>query len=189
MTATGYVIPQVTSKVGSKIRGRLPKLVEQDRHRWAWSRCARADFFEKQSAATSSILKLLRGMVAFFFGVGAMIGATITMNAQVAGLSREIGTLRALGFSKAAILVSFLLESVFLAETGGAIGARASLAMKAVKITMLDAGTWSEIVLGFEPTPQIIVSAIALSAFMGLVGGFLPAVRAARVSPVEAMRG
>ena len=128
-------------------------------------------------------------MVAFFFGVGAMIGATITMNAQVAGRSREIGTLRALGFSKFSILLSFLLESICLSLAGGALGSVAALAMKAVKITMLNAGTWSEIVFGFEPTPQIIVSSIVLSAFMGLVGGFLPAVRAARVSPVEAMRG
>ncbi|MFO0735610.1 MAG: FtsX-like permease family protein [Labilithrix sp.] len=163
-------------------------LVEQDRQLGLIA-MREADFFEKQGAQTSFILKLLGGLVAFFFGVGAMIGATITMNAQVAGRSREIGTLRALGFSKFSILLSFLLESIFLAVAGGALGSVAALAMKAVKITMLNAGTFSEIVFGFEPTPQIIVSSIVLSAFMGLVGGFLPAVRAARVSPVEAMRG
>lgn len=163
-------------------------LVEQDRQMGLVA-MREADFFEKQGSQTSFILKLLGGLVAFFFGVGAMIGATITMNAQVAGRSREIGTLRALGFSKFSILLSFLLESIVLAVAGGAIGSVAALAMKAVKITMLNAGTFSEIVFGFEPTPQIIVSSIALSAFMGLVGGFLPAVRAARVSPVEAMRG
>jgi putative ABC transport system permease protein len=135
------------------------------------------------------MLKILGGMVAFFFGVGAMIGATITMNAQVAGRSREIGTLRALGFSKASILFSFLIESLVLSLAGGLVGAVAAIAMKAVKITMLNFGTFTEIVFGFEPTPQIIISAVVLSAFMGLVGGFLPAVRAARVSPVEAMRG
>ena len=148
-----------------------------------------ADYFEKQSQATSFILKLLGGLVAFFFGVGAMIGATITMNAQVAGRSREIGTLRALGFSRGSILLSFLLESIFLALAGGAIGAVAAIGMKAVKITMINAGTWAEIVFGFEPTPQIILGSLLLAGFMGLVGGFLPAIRAARVSPVEAMRG
>lgn len=61
--------------------------------------------------------------------------------------------------------------------------------MNAVKITMLNMSTWSKIVFGFEPPPQIIVSALVLSAVMGLFGGFFPAVRAARVSPVEAMRG
>ncbi len=163
-------------------------LVEQDRQ-LGLVVMREADFFEKQSQATAFILKLLGGMIAFFFSIGAMIGATITMNAQVAGRSREIGTLRALGFSKGSILFSFLIESLALAVAGGAIGAFASIAMKAVKITMLNAGTWSEMVFGFEPTPQIIGSAIFLSAFMGLVGGFLPAIRAARVSPVEAMRG
>lgn len=163
-------------------------LVEQDRQMGLIA-MREADFFEKQGAETSFILKLIGGMVAFFFGVGAMIGATITMNAQVAGRSREIGTLRALGFSRSSILLSFLLESIFLALAGGAIGSLAALGMKAVKITMLNAGTFSEIVFGFEPTPQIILAAIGLSALMGLVGGFLPAVRAARVSPVEAMRG
>lgn len=163
-------------------------LVEQDRQ-LGLVVMREADFFEKQSQATAFILKLLGGMIAFFFSIGAMIGATITMNAQVAGRSREIGTLRALGFSKGSILFSFLVESLALAIAGGAIGAFASIAMKAVKITMLNAGTWSEMVFGFEPTPQIIGSAIFLSAFMGLVGGFLPAIRAARVSPVEAMRG
>src|SRR5262249_36699522 len=73
-----------------------------------------SDFFEKQSSMTGFMLKFLGGMVAFFFGVGAMIGATITMNAQVAGRSREIGTLRALGFTRGNILVSFLIESLVL---------------------------------------------------------------------------
>jgi putative ABC transport system permease protein len=148
-----------------------------------------SDFFEKQSAMTGIMLKIIGFMIAFFFAIGAMIGATITMNAQVAGRSREIGTLRALGFSRISILTSFLLESVVLALVGGAIGAACSVAMKAVKITMLNAGTWSEIVFGFEPTPGIILSAIILSGAMGILGGFLPALRAARVSPVEAMRG
>jgi putative ABC transport system permease protein len=148
-----------------------------------------SDFFEKQSQATGIMLKVLGGMIAFFFGVGAMIGATVTMNAQVAGRAREIGTLRALGFSKGSILFSFLVESLVLALAGGLVGAACAIAMKAVKITMMNMGSWSEVVFGFEPTPQIIASALALSAFMGLVGGFLPAIRAARVSPIDAMRG
>jgi putative ABC transport system permease protein len=75
-----------------------------------------------------------------------------------------------------------------LAILGVAVGAIASLALKLVKITMLNAGTWSEIVFSFEPTPAILVRAIVLAGFMGIVGVFLPAIRAARVSPTEAMR-
>jgi putative ABC transport system permease protein len=69
------------------------------------------------------------------------------------------------------------------------IGALASIAMKSVRITMLNNNTWSELAFGFEPTPQIVISALVMAALMGVFGGFLPALRAARVSPVEAMRG
>jgi putative ABC transport system permease protein len=147
------------------------------------------EFYAKQGNQTRIILTLIGGIIAFFFSIGAMIGATITMNAQVAGRTREIGTLRALGFSRGSIIFSFLLESVVLALGGGILGAIASMGMMAIKLTMLNAGTWSEIVFGFEPTPGIIIGSLFLAVFMGLVGGFLPALRAARISPVEAMRG
>ena len=148
-----------------------------------------ADYFEKQSEATGVLLKVIGWMVGVFFAIGAMICATITMNAQVAGRTREIGTLRALGFTRLAIMWSFLLESVFLCVAGGVCGAIAATAMKAVKITMLNMGTWSEIVFGFEPTPKILVTSVVMAVSMGVVGGMMPARRAARVSPVEAMRG
>jgi putative ABC transport system permease protein len=147
-----------------------------------------ADYYEKQSEATSIFLTIISTMIAVFFSIGAMIGATITMNAQVANRQREIGTLRALGFSRRSILASFLLESVVLATIGGLVGAVASLALQFVRVPMLNAGTWSEMVFSFEPTPAIILRAMVLAGIMGVVGGFLPAIRAARVSPIEAMR-
>jgi putative ABC transport system permease protein len=126
--------------------------------------------------------------ISIFFGIGAMLGAMITMHAMVANRQREIGTLRALGFGKAAILFSFLLESIFLSLVGGAIGAFASLGMGLVSFSMVNFASWSEIVFRFEPTPQIIVSSMIFAAAMGILGGFSPARRAARVSPVDAMR-
>ncbi len=147
-----------------------------------------SDYYEKLSEATAMFLSILGTMIAVFISLGAMIGATITMNAQVANRQREIGTLRALGFSRRGILLSFLLESLVLSLMGGAVGAVAALCLKFVKITMMNAGTWSEMVFGFEPTPEIIVKAMVLTAIMGLVGGFFPAIRAARISPIEAMR-
>ena len=137
---------------------------------------------------TADFLTIMGTIIAILFSIGAMIGATITMNAQVSNRQREIGTLRALGFSRRSILTSFLLESIVLALIGGGIGAIASLGLQFVKITMLNAGTWSEIVFGFEPTPAILVRSVVLAGVMGIVGGFLPAIRAARVSPIEAMR-
>lgn len=100
-----------------------------------------------------------------------------------ASISAKVG----LGFSRRGILLSFLLESIVLSLLGGCAGAIAALGLKFVKITMLNAGTWSEMVFGFEPTPEIIIRSVLLAAFMGLVGGFFPAIRAARVSPIEAM--
>lgn len=147
-----------------------------------------ADYYAKQSEMTSDFLTIMGTMIAVLFSIGAMIGATITMNAQVANRQREIGTLRALGFQRSSILFSFLLESLVLSILGGGVGAIAALGLKFVKITMLNAGTWSEIVFGFEPTPEIIVRAMVLAGVMGILGGFLPAIRAARISPVEAMR-
>lgn len=148
-----------------------------------------ADFFEKQSEQTGFLLKFIGYMVGVFFAIAAVIGATITMNAQVAGRTREIGTLRALGFSRLSILFSFLLESVVLSVIGGGVGAIAALGLGFIKVTLINFSSWSEIVWSFEPTPKILISSVVLAGFMGVLGGFLPAIRAARVSPVEAMRG
>ena len=147
------------------------------------------EYFEKQSQGTAAFMGGLGAAISVFFGLGAMIGATITMYAAVANRQREIGTLRALGFSKTAILASFLFESVTLAFFGGLLGALASCAMGFVKFSMLNFSSFSEMVFTFRPTPQIIVTALVFAGGMGLVGGFFPAVRAARVSPIKAMRG
>jgi putative ABC transport system permease protein len=162
-------------------------LIEQNRQ-LGLSAQREGDYYEKQSEATSTFLTIMGTMIAVLFSIGAMIGATITMNAQVANRQREIGTLRALGFSRRGILLSFLLESIVLSLIGGGVGAVAALCLKFVKITMLNAGTWAEIVFSFEPTPEIIIKAMVLAAIMGILGGFFPAIRAARVSPIEAMR-
>ncbi len=147
-----------------------------------------AEYYEKQSENTALFISVMGTMIAVFFSIGAMLGAMITMHAAVASRQREIGTLRALGFSRASILFSFLLEAIMLSLIGGAVGGAASLLMGFVKFSMVNFASWSEIVFAFEPTPAILVRAVVFAGFMGIVGGFFPAVRAARVSPVEAMR-
>jgi putative ABC transport system permease protein len=146
------------------------------------------DYYEKQSEGTTEFIKFLGNAIVFFFSVGAMIGAMITMYAAVANRRREIGTLRALGFSRFQVLTSFLFEAFFLALLGGAVGAVTSLAMMWVEFTMMNMSTWSEVVFTFEPTVPIIMSALIGGGLMGIVGGFLPAIRAARTSPLVAMR-
>jgi putative ABC transport system permease protein len=145
-------------------------------------------YFEKQSEGTAMLITVLGGAVVVFFSVGAMIGAMITMYGAVANRKREIGTLRALGFSRFTILLSFVLEALMLALFGGALGAVASLAMGFVELSMMNMNTWSEVVFSFDPAPEVLVSALLSGGLMGIVGGLLPAVRAARVSPVAAMR-
>jgi len=162
-------------------------LIEQNRQ-LGLEALRETDYYARQSEDTAAFLTIMGTVIAVLFSIGAMIGATITMNAQVANRQREIGTLRALGFSRRSILTSFLLESIVLASIGGGVGALASIGLKFVKITMLNVGTWAEIVFAFEPTPDILIRSIILAGGMGVVGGFLPAVRAARVSPIEAMR-
>jgi putative ABC transport system permease protein len=146
------------------------------------------DYYDKQSSGLSDFIKWLGIVIAFFFGIGAIIGAMITMFAAVAHRQREIGTLRALGFSRRSIIGSFLLESLILAIVGGGIGALASLALGFVKLSMMNWQSFAEIVIAFEPDGESLGIAIIVAGVMGLVGGLFPAVRAARMSPVEAMR-
>ncbi len=147
-----------------------------------------AEYYEKQSEGTSLFITIMGTMIALFFSIGAMLGATITMHAAVANRQREIGTLRALGFSKGSIMLSFLLESIILSVIGGGIGALASLAMGLVSFSMVNFASWSEIVFRFEPNGGIIIGSMVFATVMGIVGGFLPAIRAARTNPIEAMR-
>jgi putative ABC transport system permease protein len=147
-----------------------------------------SEYYEKQSGDLSKFIGWLGGVIAFFFALGAIIGAMITMYAAVANRQREIGTLRALGFSKVSIIVSFMIESILLAFAGGVLGAVASLALSVVKISMLNFTSWSEIVIAFEPDAVSIGMALTIAVVMGICGGMFPAIRAARMNPIQAMR-
>ncbi|HZJ62022.1 MAG TPA: FtsX-like permease family protein, partial [Kofleriaceae bacterium] len=146
------------------------------------------DYYNKQSQATSSFLKGMGFTIAILFAVAAMIGAAITMNGAVANRSREIGTLRALGFSRRSILWSFLLEAIAIAVIGGAIGSILVLLLSLVSFPVMNFQTFSEIVISFRATPAVFARALIFSGIMGVVGGLFPAIRASRISPIEAMR-
>lgn len=146
------------------------------------------EYYEKQSEQTSGFLSGMGTAMAVLMSLAAMILAAITMNGAVANRTREIGTLRALGFSRLAILSSFVLEAVFLALIGGAVGTALVMLMGLVSFPVMNFQSFSEIVITFQATPGIIIFALVFSLVMGLVGGLFPAIRAAQVSPVEAMR-
>ena len=145
-------------------------------------------YWEGQATATASFIRALGLFATFVFSFGAVLGAMITLYAQVASRTREIGTLRALGFRQRSVLAGFLLESLLLGAAGGGLGALAALAMKWVSIRTLNFQTFSEMRFSFDPTPGILAAALAFGAFMGLAGGLLPALRAARLDILEAVR-
>lgn len=146
------------------------------------------EFFEEQSKALSNFISYLGLTLSVIFSVGAMIGATITMYGAVANRTGEIGTLRALGFRRSSILATFLLEAVLLGAVGGVAGVALASLMQLVHISTLNWQSFSELAFSFALTPRIIVLSLGFAVLMGLVGGFLPAVRASRLGIVDALR-
>ena len=145
-------------------------------------------YYEDQAGPLAKILRNLASAVAFIMGVGAVFGAMNTMYAIVAARTREIGTLRALGFSRRAILVSFLIESVILAVIGGAVGCVLAFPMNGFSTGTGQTQSFSEIAFAFQITPGIVLIGMAFAAVMGIVGGLLPAFRGARLPITTALR-
>jgi putative ABC transport system permease protein len=148
-----------------------------------------SQYYEKQSGQTGTFVLAMGIMIAVFFSIGAIIGAMITMYGAVAQRRREIGALRALGFSRMGLMFSFLFEAVVLSLIGGVIGIVAAIPMGVAEISMMNFSTWSEIVFEFDLSPGVIITSLIFGCGMGVIGGFFPAFRAARISPIEAMRG
>jgi ABC-type antimicrobial peptide transport system permease subunit len=145
-------------------------------------------FYADQSEALSKFITYLGTSISVIFSIGAIIGAMITMYASVASRVSEIGTLRALGFSRGAILAAFLGEALLLGLVGGLVGLTAASFMQALSISTTNFQTFAEIAFSFTLTPGIVLASIAFSLAMGFVGGFLPAARAARMKIVDALR-
>ena len=145
-------------------------------------------FYEEQSQAMSNFISYLGLTLSVIFSVGAMIGAMITMYAAVATRTSEIGVLRALGFRRGSILVAFLVEALFLGLAGWVVGLALASAMQLVQISTMNWQSFSELAFRFALTPEIVWKSLVFALAMGLAGGFLPAVRAARLKIVDALR-
>ncbi len=145
-------------------------------------------FYADQSEALSKFISYLGTSISVIFSIGAIIGAMITMYASVASRTAEIGTLRALGFSRTAILTAFLVESLLLGLIGGIVGLAAASTMQAISISTMNFQTFAELAFSFTLTPRIVAASLAFSLLMGFIGGFLPAARAARLKIVDALR-
>ena len=144
-------------------------------------------YYEDQSGVVSGQLLGLAVFVAIVMGIGAVFGAMNTMYALVAARTREIGTLRALGFSKVSILTAFVVESTFLAIVGGALGCL--IALPANGMTSAAGGAnFAEIGFAFRISGTSLAVGMVLAVLMGVAGGVLPAFRAARMPIVSALR-
>ena len=146
------------------------------------------EFYAGESETLATFIRFLGLVVTIIFSFGAMIGAMITMYAAVANRTVEIGTLRALGFRRRSVLTAFLIESLFLALIGGAIGLVIASFMQLVTVSTTNFTTFSEIAFSFAMTPSIVISALIFAVVMGFVGGFLPSFRAARLDIISALR-
>ena len=145
-------------------------------------------FYADQSEALSKFISYLGTTISVIFSIGAIIGAMITMYASVASRTAEIGTLRALGFSRGAVLGAFLGEALLLGLLGGVIGIVCASFMQVFSISTMNFQTFAELAFRFVMTPGIVVAALLFALIMGFVGGFLPAARAARLKIVDALR-
>lgn len=145
-------------------------------------------FYADQSENMANFIRMLGTSITLIFSVGATIGAMITMYASVANRTREIGTLRALGFTRDDILQAFLMESILIGAIGGALGLALASLMHFVRISTTNMQTFAEIVFYFRLSPTIILTVLLFAILMGFSGGFLPAMRAARLNIVDALR-
>ena len=146
------------------------------------------DYYEGQSETTGTLIRVFATFVTAILSIGAVFGAMNTMYAAVAYRTREIGTLRALGFSRSRIVSAFLAESVALALVGGAIGCALALPVHGLSTGAMNMTSFSELAFKFRITPGLLANGMVFSAVMGAVGGLLPAIRAARIPVARALR-
>ena len=144
-------------------------------------------YYENLAGSTGTVLIVLASFVAVVMGIGAVFGAMNTMYAIVSQRTREIGTLRALGFSRFSILISFVMESVLLALVGGVLGCLIALPMNGFTAAT-GTNSFSELAFAFKVTPDLLLIGLGFAVLMGLVGGLLPAFRAARMPITRALR-
>jgi putative ABC transport system permease protein len=147
------------------------------------------EYYAQQAIILQTIIRTIGFGIAVLMGIGAIFGAVNTMYTAVASRSREIATLRALGFGRSPVVISVLIEAVFLSVLGGLVGgALAYLAFDGFQTATMNWQSFSQVAFAFAVTPALLAQGIASAAVMGLVGGLLPAFRSARLPIVTALR-
>jgi len=148
-----------------------------------------SDYYAEQSRTLTNMIQGIGYGVAFLMGIGAILGAVLTMYSAVVSRTREIATLRALGFGALPVLVSVIGESLFLALIGGAAGgALAYIGFNGYQASTMNWQTFSQVAFGFAVTPALLTQGLIYAMIMGLFGGIFPAIRAARLPISKALR-
>jgi putative ABC transport system permease protein len=166
----------------------LCKLIREDKQ-YKLEAKPTIDYYREQNIG-GQMIKSFGVVLAVVLGIGAVFGAANTMYAAVASRTREIATMRVLGFTRGAIWLSFVMESAFLGMLGGAIGSAVGYLM----FNNMATGTvnwvsFSELAFQFRVTPELMVAGTLLATLMGIVGGYFPAYRASRMMIARALRG
>jgi ABC-type lipoprotein release transport system permease subunit len=146
------------------------------------------EFYEAQSRRLADFIRLLGLVLTAIFGLGAVLGAMVTMYAQVGTRVSEIGTLRALGFLRRDILLAFLVESALLGLTGWLLGLLPASLLNFYTLSTVNWASFAELTFRFTLTGGIVLKSLAFGVGMGLLGGLLPAIKAARLPLIEALR-
>jgi putative ABC transport system permease protein len=146
------------------------------------------DYYAKQSNRLTRLITVLGGLVAAIMAIGAVFGALNTMYSAVAERGREIATMRALGFRGSSVVFSFVVEALMIAFVGGLIGCLAVIPLNGLTTGAMNLQTFSHVAFAFKITPELLVKGVIFALAMGIVGGLLPAVRAAQLPVATALR-
>ena len=146
------------------------------------------EYYAEQSRALTAVIRVFGTFVTLILAIGAVFGAMNTMYAAVAYRTREIGTLRALGFTPFRIVTAFLAESIALALIGGVIGCALALPVHGLSTGTTNFSSFSEVAFKFRITPALLAGGLVFAGLMGAAGGLLPAIRAARIPVARALR-
>ena len=146
------------------------------------------DYYSKQSNRLTKLITVLGGLVAGVMAIGAVFGALNTMYSAVAERGREIATMRALGFGGPSVVFSFVIEALLIAFIGGLVGCIAVLPLNGLTTGAMNLQTFSHVAFAFKITTELLVKGIVFALVMGVIGGFLPAVRAASMPVASALR-
>lgn len=165
----------------------LSREIENDR-RLTLDVMSERDYYRRQSQTFTTFIVILGTIISVVFSLGAIVGAMITMYASVANRTTEIGTLRALGFKRGTVLMAFLIESLAIATIGGLVGIALAGLLQFKELSTTNFDTFAEIAFPFRMSAPIALQAFLFSVVMGIVGGFLPAVRASRLKIVNALK-